>query len=114
VTIWLDNQLPPALASWVRENLGIECISVRERALQRASDLDIFQAARAAGVLVMTKDADFAELVGRLGPPPQIVLVTCGNTSNAHLRQLLASAWPTVSAMLAHGEPLVEVGDRLR
>lgn len=32
-------------------------------ALHRASDLDIFHAARAAGALVMTKDADFAELV---------------------------------------------------
>ena len=62
----------------------------------------------------MTKDADFAQLVGRLGPPPQIVLVTCGNTSNARLRQILASAWPTVAAMLRQGEPLVEVGDRLR
>lgn len=62
----------------------------------------------------MTKDADFAELVGRFGPPPQVVLVTCGNTSNAHLRQVLASAWPTVAAMLRQGEPLVEVGDKLR
>jgi predicted nuclease of predicted toxin-antitoxin system len=82
VTIWLDNQLPPALGSWVREHLGLECTSVRELALQRASDLDIFHAARAAGALVMTKDADFAELVGRFGPPPQVVLVTCGERSS--------------------------------
>ena len=114
MTIWLDNQLPPALGSWVREHLGVECTSVRDLALQRASDLDIFHAARDAGVLVMTKDTDFAELVGRFGAPPQVVLVTCGNTSNAYLRQILASAWPTVAAMLHQGEPLVEVGDRLR
>ena len=114
MTIWLDNQLPPALGSWAQEHLGVDCTSVRELALHRASDLDIFHAARAAGALVMTKDADFAELVGRFGPPPQVVLVTCGNTSNAHLRQVLASAWPTVAAMLRQGEPLVEVGDKLR
>ena len=88
-------------------------MSVRDLELQRASDLEIFHAARAAGVLVMTKDADFAELVTRLGAPPQVVLVTCGNTSNAHLRQVLASAWPSVFALLQNGEPLVEVGDRL-
>ena len=64
--------------------------------------------------MVMTKDADFAELVQRLGTPPQIVLVTCGNTSNAHLRQILGTAWPTVASMLQRGEPLVEIGDRLR
>jgi predicted nuclease of predicted toxin-antitoxin system len=43
-----------------------------------------------------------------------VVLVTCGNTSNAHLREVLASAWPTVATMLHQGEPLVEVGDKLR
>jgi predicted nuclease of predicted toxin-antitoxin system len=81
-------------------------------ALQRAADLEIFQAARAAGAVVMTKDADFAALVNQLGSPPQIVLVTCGNTSNAHLREVLATAWPTVREMLERGEPLVEIGDR--
>lgn len=114
MTIWLDNQLPPALSSWVRANLGVDCISVRDLALQRAADLDIFHAARAAGALVMTKDTDFAEFVYQFGAPPQVVLVTCGNTSNAHLRQILATAWPTVAVMLERGEPLVEVGDRPR
>ncbi|MEO7271671.1 MAG: DUF5615 family PIN-like protein [Vicinamibacterales bacterium] len=61
-----------------------------------------------------TKDADFAALVNQFGSPPQIVLVTCGNTSNAHLRQVLGTAWPTVLLMLERGEPLVEVGDRPR
>ncbi|MEO7890971.1 MAG: DUF5615 family PIN-like protein, partial [Vicinamibacterales bacterium] len=68
-------------------------------------DLDIFYAARDADALVMTKDADFAALVNQFGAPPQIVLVTCGNTSNAHLRQVLETAWPTVLLMLERGEP---------
>jgi predicted nuclease of predicted toxin-antitoxin system len=113
VTLWLDNQLPPALTAWVGANLGVDCTSVRALALQRAADLEIFQAARAAGALVMTKDADFAALVNQLGSP-QIVLVPCGNTSNAHLREVLATAWPTVREMLERGEPLVEIGDRPR
>ena len=112
--VWLDNQLPPALTTWVVANLTVDCLSIRELALQRAADLQIFHAARAAGAVVMTKDADFAALVQQLGAPPQIVLVTCGNTSNAHLREVLATAWPTVRAMLERGEPLVEIGDRPR
>ncbi|NOT44705.1 MAG: DUF5615 family PIN-like protein [Acidobacteria bacterium] len=114
MTIWLDNQLPPALTSWVRATLGVECMSVRALSLQRAADLEIFHAARAAGALVMTKDADFAALVNQFGAPPQIVLITCGNTSNAHLREVLGTAWPTVVLMLDRGEPLVELGDRPR
>ena len=79
-----------------------------------SADLEIFHAARDAGALVMTKDADFAALVNQFGAPPQIVLVSCGNTSNSHLRQILGRAWPTVWLMLERGEPLVEVGDRPR
>ena len=62
----------------------------------------------------MTKDADCAALVDQLGASPQIVLVTCGNTSNAHLRQVVGTAWPTVREMLERGEALVEVGDKPR
>jgi uncharacterized protein (DUF433 family) len=101
---WLDNQLPPALTAWVRATLGVECSSVRDLALQRAVDSDISYAARDAGAMVMTKDADFAALVNQFGAPPP----------NAHLRQVLGTAWPTVVLMLQRGEPLVEIGDKPR
>ena len=114
MTIWLDNQLPPALAPWVRATLGLGCTPIRSLNLQRASDLDIFHAARAAGATVFTKDADFAALVATYGAPPQVVLVTCGNTTNERLRELIQAAWPTVREMLERGEPLVELGERPR
>ena len=52
------------------------------------------------------------ELVARRGPPPQIVWLTCGHTSNAALCALLSGAWPRVAALLAAGEPLVEISER--
>ena len=100
MTLWIDNQLLPALAVWMRATFSIECLPVRDLNLQRASDAAIFAAARAANVAVMTKDADFAELLEQHGPPPQVILVTCGNTSNARLRRLVQVAWPTVLTML--------------
>ena len=60
----------------------------------------------------MTKDTDFVELLDRYGAPPQVVLVTCGNTSNARLRCLVEVAWPILLPMLERGEPLVELGDQ--
>jgi predicted nuclease of predicted toxin-antitoxin system len=60
----------------------------------------------------MTKDADFVELVERLGTPPQIVWLRCGNTSNARLREILTSWWPHVQALLAAGERIVEIAER--
>ncbi|MBJ7259915.1 MAG: hypothetical protein JHD33_10295, partial [Chthoniobacterales bacterium] len=59
--------------------------------------------------VILTKAADFAELVERLGPPPQIVWLTCGNTSEAALRVLLAKAMPRALELLAAGESLVEI-----
>jgi predicted nuclease of predicted toxin-antitoxin system len=112
VTLWLDNQLPPALAVWMRATLLIGCLPVRDLNLQRALDPEIFAAARRANVVVMTKDADFVELLEQQGPPPQVVLVTCGNTSNARLRRLVQTAWPTILGMLERGEALVELGDQ--
>lgn len=112
MTLWLDNQLPPALAGWICDALGIDCVSVRDLNLQRASDSEIFTAARQANAVVMTKDVDFVELLEQHGPPPQVVLVTCGNTSNARLRRLVQAAWPTMVAMLDRGEVLVELGDQ--
>ena len=79
MTIWLDNQLPPALAAWMRVTLAVDCVPIRDLNLQRASDAAIFTAARESQVTVMTKDADFAALVDQLGAPPQVILVTCGN-----------------------------------
>ena len=112
MTLWIDNQLPPALAGWMRATLSIDCLPVRDLNLQRATDPEIFAAARGANVVVLTKDADFVELLETHGPPPQVVLVTCGNTSNARLRRLVQMAWPAVVTMLERGEALVELGDQ--
>lgn len=112
MTFWIDNQLPPALVPWIRFTLSVECIAVREINLHQASDLEIFMAARAAQATVITKDADFIDLLDQHGPPPQVVLVTCGNTSNVRLRRLIESAWPAVLSMLERGEPLIELGDQ--
>jgi predicted nuclease of predicted toxin-antitoxin system len=38
------------------------------------------------GLVIMTKDSDFVDLVCRLGVPPQILWLTCGNVTNRNLR----------------------------
>ncbi len=58
---------------------------------------------------MLTKHADFVELVERLGPPPQVIWLTCGNTSNAALRLILKDALPKALDLLGQGEALVEI-----
>lgn len=111
--LWVDAQLPPALARWLRETAGIEARHVSEVGAQTADDRAIFDAARAAGVTaVFTKDEDFVRLLDHLGPPPRVIWVTAGNVRNAELRELIAAAWPRIANLLAVGYPLIEVSKR--
>ena len=111
MTLWLDAQLSPTLAVWLRMRFDLDAVAVRDLGLRDASADEIFAAARMAGVVVMTKDSDFIDLLERHGPPPQVIWLRCGNTSNVRLKQLLAQAIPAVLPMLDEGERLVEIGD---
>jgi predicted nuclease of predicted toxin-antitoxin system len=108
--VWVDAQLSPELAVWFRESLGVE--AMRDLGLRDAEDLVIFDRARSARAIVLTKDSDFVDLVTRRGPPPQIVWLTCGNTSNTNLHDILSVAWPRTAALLASNEPLIEIGGK--
>jgi predicted nuclease of predicted toxin-antitoxin system len=112
VVLWTDAHLSPALAPWLRATFGVEAAPLRELGLRDAEDAAIFAAARAADTVLLTKDSDFVNLLARHGPPPQVVWLTCGNTTNAALRRILADSWPHVAALLAAGEPLVEISGR--
>ena len=68
--IWVDAHISPAVAKWITAELGHPAQSVRDLGLRNAKDKDIFAAARQANAIVMTKDADFAEMVDGLGSPP--------------------------------------------
>ena len=111
MTIWIDAQLPPSVAAWVQTTFGVECRAVRDLGLRDAKDSSIFEAARGAGAVVMTKDKDFVELLRRLGPPPKVLWVTCGNTSNDKLREILVNVLPAALQLLERGEDLIELGD---
>jgi predicted nuclease of predicted toxin-antitoxin system len=113
LTIWIDAQLSPALASWITANFSIECHAIRDLGLLGAKDRQIFQAAREAEAVVMSKDSDFLLLLDQLGPPPQILWITCGNTSNAHLKNILKISFPKALDLINHGERLVEISDAL-
>ena len=109
--LWLDAQLPPSAAAWITATFGIEACAVRDLGLRDAKDPPIFHAARAAEAVMMTKDSDFVEMLQRLGPPPKVLWVTCGNTSNARLREILSGQLPAAVARLERGESLVEIVD---
>lgn len=109
--IWIDAQLSPGLARWLGEHHAVEAFSVRRLGLHDATDEAIFDAARDAGAVVMTKDRDFVQLLTRAGPPPQVIWITCGNTSNARMREILKRTFTNALVLLREGETFVEIAD---
>jgi predicted nuclease of predicted toxin-antitoxin system len=109
-TIWIDAHLSPAIATWITNTFDeVTAIALRNLGLRDAEDPEIFKVARDQGVIFMTKDSDFVDLVDRLGPPPQIIWLTCGNTSNARLQEILVSVLPQALGVLRAGDRLVEI-----
>ena len=106
---WIDAQISPALAPWLNHTFEVQSVSLEWLRLQEANDESIFFAAREANAIVITKDQDFVRLLSQLGPPPQVVWITCGNTSNAQMRQILRQTFPETLLLLQAGEPLVEI-----
>jgi len=108
-TIWIDAHLSPAIANWITDTFGVTALALRDLGLRDAEDPEIFEAAKTQGAIFMTKDSDFVDLVDRLGSPPQIIWLTCGNTSNVRLREILSSVLPEALELLRSGEKLVEI-----
>jgi predicted nuclease of predicted toxin-antitoxin system len=107
--IWIDAQMSPVIAAWVSGHFPASAVAVRDLGLRDAGDKEIFHAARRENAIVMTKDNDFVLLLDRLGPPPQVIWVTCGNTSNARLKEILTNTLPKALELLKSGEQLVEI-----
>lgn len=103
--IWIDAQL----SRWIKERFGVESFHVRDLGLRHAEDAEIFQKAREAQAVVMSKDEYFKQLVERRGSPPQVIWVTSGNMSNAHFPMLLSETLSDAIAMIEQGEAVVEI-----
>ena len=96
MNIWIDAQLPPNLANWTSSNFDTTAVSLKQLSLRDAKDTEIFEAAKFANAIIMTKDSDFIDLVCSLGSPLKSsgllavmsLIVTYGNFSPRRYHQL--------------------------
>lgn len=107
--IWIDAQLSPFLADWICNELKFDAKAIRDLGFRDVNDEDIFNKAKIADAIVMTKDIDFKILQDRLGAPPKIIWLTCGNTSNKRLKEILISHLHDAIELLNSGDSIVEI-----
>jgi predicted nuclease of predicted toxin-antitoxin system len=113
LTLWIDAQLSPILASWISNTFNdVKAFSISELGYRDAKDGEIYAAAKKnSEVVIVTKDSDFINLVHQLGSPPKVIWITCGNTSNDYLRKMLVKSLSEALALLNKGESIVEISD---
>jgi len=109
MTIWIDAQLSPGIAFWIENNFDVQAVALRDLNLRDAEDALIFNEAKKANAVLMTKDSDFVSLLERFDAPPKIIWLTCGNTSNANLKSILSKTLQDAVDLLESGEKIVEI-----
>ena len=105
----VDNQLPAALARFLSTH-GIDCQHVLDIGLESASDQTIWNHAKKEGLVIVTKDEDFAQLADRqMSIPPQVLWIRIGNCRKAVLLNAIADVLPQIRDQLQNGHAVVEV-----
>lgn len=71
------------------------------RVLRRsAADSELWNLAREQALVIVTKDADFADRILVSTPPPWIVHLRFGNLRRRDYHALLTRSWPRIEALL--------------
>jgi predicted nuclease of predicted toxin-antitoxin system len=104
----IDAQLPVGLIRLFQQ-AGHEAAHVYEVGLLGARDGEIRAFAARAGMIVVTKDRDFATMRQLSSRAPRVVWIRTGNTTNHALRTRLEPAMDEILAALAEGEAIVEI-----
>jgi predicted nuclease of predicted toxin-antitoxin system len=64
----------------------------------QSDDQSIWNYPRAKGLVIVSKDADFAERSFLHGHPPKVVWIRTGNWSKLEMQRLLSDALPKIEA----------------
>ncbi|TAK87489.1 MAG: hypothetical protein EPO20_04070 [Betaproteobacteria bacterium] len=104
----VDANLPPGLATWLREQ-GHEASHIFEEPGHKASDAVIGDFARRQGCVIVTKDEDFVALATLAPESAPVVWVRLGNATNAALKEWLEPLLADIVQRIRNGEKLIEV-----
>lgn len=92
----LDQNLSPRLAGRLA-SLFPGTVHVGDLGLDRADDLEVWQHAGEHGFAIVTKDADFNELLAVRGSPPKVIWIRRGNCATSAIEEILTAHRPAIA-----------------
>jgi len=96
LTFWFDAHISPSVPKWMIGTYEVNASSLRKLGLRDADDIEIFKSARESNAIFVSKDKDLKELIEQHGPPPKLIWLTCGNTSNRVLKSILQNNFESI------------------
>jgi len=102
--VLLDQNLSPRLVSRIA-TLFSEVRHVRDVGLKDADDRAIWEYAKANGFTIFTRDDDFQKFSLVWGPPPKVVWLKDGNSSNVDLAQILTNRSERIRQFIEDEDP---------
>jgi len=85
------------------------CQQVRLVGLETAPDRAIWQYARENAFILVSLDADFAEMAALLGAPPKVIWLRCGNQPTGVIETMLRSRADAIRAFENDAAACLEV-----
>jgi predicted nuclease of predicted toxin-antitoxin system len=87
--IWLDAQLSPIIAKWMKDKTGWNIKSAFTLNLYELNDYQIYEKAKAAGnIILVSKDSDLIDIILQKGAPPKLINIKVDNCDNRILWNL--------------------------
>ena len=83
-----DQNLAPRLARDLSD-IFPDSAHVRALGMTRASDREIWDHAKEAGFVIVSKDNDFQQMSFVFGPPPKVIWIRRGNCSVGETEEIL-------------------------
>jgi len=108
INFLVDAQLPPALAKAITE-AGHPARHVSDVGLLQAGDNSIWDFAREQRCVLITKDEDFVTIRLRETGEGAVVWLRIRNSSTQTLLPWFMPKLPEIVALIAAGEPLIEL-----
>ncbi len=104
----VDNQLPPALARFITQELRTEALHVVDVGLRESTDAALWSYVSANGFVLISKDEDFVTLYSKT-PSAGLLWVRLGNCRRAFLLEVFKKQWQRILERFEYGERFVEL-----
>jgi len=104
----IDNQLPVGLERHLQRH-GLDALHVSSCKLERASDNEIWEYAKANNCVIVTKDDDFLHLSGKDIQGPPVIWVRLGNCRNPQVFEAFDRILPLILEAIESGTKVIEL-----